>query len=114
MKKKLLVFTFVLIAAFGFFGIKKATAQNSKFLVSMLWKIPGYKIKKDYGIFVFRNHMLESYSETTVNVSPSQGGITFLIQKYAPSGSNACIDFQFVHFGSAGSACEYVKLVPKN
>ena len=116
MKNKLFLFSFVLILTFlsvSFLRVRNASAQNSKFLVSTLTKIPGFKIEKDYGIFVFRNHMLESYSESSINISPAAGGITFSIQKHAPQGSNACINFKAVHFGSAGSICEFVKLVPK-
>ena len=51
MKNKLFLFSFILIFTFlsvSFLQAKNASAQNTIF-ISMLSRIPGYNIAKDYG-----------------------------------------------------------------
>lgn len=105
---------------FLFAGTQKAQAQGSLFF-STLSKIPGYKILKDYGFVTIRRHNGNRVLITDIigqqplriyaNNFTGRTGRFVYINKYKPSGANACINLKF----SKGiySTCEYVKLVPK-
>ena len=124
MKNKLFFFLAILLFAFLSIGLaKNASAQNLIF-ISMLSKIPGYKIVKDYGFITYGKHESNQVLIREIKgqkpiiqwiYNTSQGNMVIRtfgdIEQYAPSGSNACIDLSFRRGFYA--ACEYVKLVPK-
>ena len=124
MKNKLFFFLAILLFAFLSIGLaKNASAQNLIF-ISMLSKIPGYKIAKDYGFITYGKHESNQVLIREIKgqkpiiqwiYNTSQGNMVMRtfgdIEQYTPSGSNACIDLSFRRGFYA--ACEYVKLVPE-
>ena len=126
MKNKLFLFSLILIFVFlsaSFLRVRNASAQKIIF-ISMLSKIPGYKIVKDYGFITYGKHESNQVLIREIKgqkpiiqwiYNTSQGNMVMRtfgdIEQYAPSGSNACIDLSFRRGFYA--ACEYVKLVSK-
>jgi hypothetical protein len=118
-KKPLLVLFLAIALLFLFPGVKTASAQNGKFIVSALPIVPGFKIVNEYGIIVVSNYLLanDEWSNTRYSViNTSQGsGVTAEAEKHAPDGANGCVDFKVGAFRdhyATGWSCEYVKLLP--
>ncbi len=120
LKSLQVLFLAVALLLFLFSGVKTASAQNGKFIVSALPVVPGFKIVKEYGIIVVSNFLLanDEWSNTRYSViNTSQGsGVTAEAEKHAPVGANGCVDFKVGAFRdhyATGWSCEYVKLLPK-
>ncbi len=122
MKNKLFFFLAILLFAFLSIGLVKNASAQKPIFISMLSKIPGYKIVKDYGFITYGRHGISRVLIREIKgqkpiiqgtLDTSQGTMimqTFgAIEQYAPSGSNACINLSFRRGFYA--ACEYVKLV---
>ena len=112
-KRTLFILIFACLSAFVY--LPKASAQASgqqPIRISMLSRIPGYRIVNDYGDYFTNSHI---YIKNIVSSIESQ----------APSlGANACISLRLLLIGHVvGNGnhkhaafigyCEYVKLVPK-
>ncbi len=108
---KIVSFVFIFICLSAFAYLPKASAQP-EIRISMLSKIPGYRIVNDYGDYFTNSHI---YIKNIVNSIESQ----------APSlGANACISLRLLLVGHITGSdnlrhaafigyCEYVKLAPK-
>jgi hypothetical protein len=118
--KKTFMILFLIAGLLFLFGnAQMASAENGIFL-STLSRIHGYKISKDYGFITINHHDTNkvlitdinghSYIKWLLSTRPNLAITTFrLINKYAPSGSNACINLKF--YNGIYSSCEYVRLV---
>ena len=108
--KKLL---FILFLTVGFLFFFSFTPKIEAFKITMLSKIPGQRIIKDYRIFTYRGDFFRIkgalHSNTTLDDSLSANFTKFIINN-APSGANACVSLRF---GSSIDYCQYVKLIPK-
>ncbi len=103
------VFIFACMSLFAY--LPKASAQP-EIRISMLSKIPGYRIVNDYGDYFTNSHI---YIKNIIDSIESQ----------APSlGANACINLRLLLIGRIKGRdnlqhaafigyCEYVKLIPK-
>ena len=104
---------FVLFLAVGFLFFFSFTPKIEAFKVTMLSKIPGQRIIKDYKIFAYSGDFFRingvMYTNTTPYNSLSANFTKFIINN-APSGANACVSLRF---GSSIVYCQYVKLIPK-
>ncbi len=112
LKSKKIFMVLFLIAGFIFlFGsVKNALAGNSSgIFISTLSKIPGYEISKDYGI----GSNAYFFSSNSYSATKTISAIFNNINKRAPQGANACINFKL--FSARGrffvGYCDYVKLV---
>jgi hypothetical protein len=106
--KKLFVILFLIAGFLFLFGnVQKASAQNGIF-ISTLSKIPGYKIIKDYGI----GSNAYFFSSNSYSAKKTISAIFNNINKRAPQGANACINFKL--FSARGrffvGYCEYVTI----
>ena len=121
--KKLSVLFLAVALLFLFSGVKVASAKNGIF-ISTLTNVPGYKISKDYG-FITLGHHNSNYvlvkeikgQSPLIRWIPGFSSGNFVtatfkdINRYAPSGSNACINLKFRR--GITTVCEYVRLIPK-
>ncbi len=120
LKSKNFFMFLILIAGFIFlFGsVRNALAENGIFL-STLSHINGRHILKDYGFITINHHNSNAVLIVDINghstikwllsTRPNLAITTFrLINQYAPSGSNACINLKF--YNGIYSSCEYVTL----
>ena len=109
--KKTFMILFLIAGLIFLFGsVKKSLAENSSgIFISTLSKIPGYKITKDYGI----GSNAYFFSSNSYSATKTMSAIFKNINKRAPQGANACIDFKL--FSARGrffvGYCDYVKLV---
>ena len=104
---------FVLFLVTGFLFFFSFTPKIEAFKITMLSKIPGQRIIKDYRMFIFAG---DAFSVNGVLHATALSGISLTVNftkfiiNSAPSGANACIDFS-IPYGHY--SCEYVKLTPK-
>ncbi len=113
LKSKKTFMILFLIAGFIFlFGsVKNASAlvRSSGIFISTLSNIPDYEISKDYGI----GSNAYFFSSNSYSATKTMSAIFNNINKRAPQGANACINFKL--FSARGrffvGYCDYVKLV---
>ena len=111
--KKILFVLFLVTGFLFFFGF---TPKTEAFKITMLSKIPGQRIVKDYRIFTYDGEFFEINgvihphitSDDSLNVN-----FTKFIINNAPSGANACVSLRFGSPRSSIVYCQYVKLIPK-
>jgi hypothetical protein len=114
-KKILFILIFACLSVFIYLPKASASTQTSAqqdIRISMLPKIPGYRIVDDYGDYFTNSH---------INIK----NIVNSIETQAPSlGANACISLRLLLIGHITGNdnlkhaafigyCEYVKVVPK-
>ena len=103
------VFIFACLSVFAY--LPKASAQP-EIRISLLSRIPGYRIVNDYGDYFTNSHI---YIKNIVNSIESQA---------TSLGANACISLRLLLIGHIKGSdnlkhaafigyCEYVKLIPK-
>ena len=107
---------FILFLAVGFLFFFSFTPKTEAFKITMLSKIPGQRIVKDYKIFIYEkgeffriNGVLHQPLYITLDNSLSVNLIKFITND-APSGANACVSLRL---RPSVVYCQYVKLVPK-
>ena len=104
---------FVLFLAVGFLFFFSFTPKTESFKITMLSKIPGQRIIKDYRMFIFDGDVFGingvMHANITSHDSLSANFTKFIINN-APSGANACVSLS-VKRGAV--YCEYVKFIPK-
>lgn len=106
---KMVLFAVIFACLSIFVYLPKASAQPLV-RISMLSKIPGYRIVRDYGDYFTNSHI---YFKNIINSIESQSSV----------GGNACINLRIVVIGHTErdyvqhaafvGYCEFVKLVPK-
>lgn len=116
MKNKLFLFSFILIFTFlsvSFLQARNASAQKIIF-ISMLSKIPGYKIVKDYGFDIFYGHE-GGFNKRGIKYQYDE--IYKSAESNKPNGANACIELRLFKLKRNGgnlpaltAYCEYVEL----
>lgn len=115
LKRILFILIFACLSVFVYLPKASASTQTSAqqdIRISMLSKIPGYRIVNDYGDYFTNSHI---YIKNIVSS----------IETQAPSlGANACISLRLLLIGHITGNdnlkhadfigyCEYVKIVPK-
>lgn len=109
---KKILFVLFLVAGFLFFF--SFTPKTEAFKITMLSKIPGQRIIKDYRIFTYRGLAFGINGVTHTNITSHDSlsaNFTKFIINNAPSGANACVSLSVNQRGQV--YCEYVKFVPK-